>query len=104
MLNLVPFAGCGRIMCERNGKLFFIGQILELFLPEPISDAIGPASIGGDEQFTLFGIERLACLLPPSSNAFDRTFRRVVIDAHIHEALVMDQIVDPIGKRFAIGK
>ena len=41
MLNLVPLAGGRRIMSYGDREVFFIGQFLQLFLPEPISGPIG---------------------------------------------------------------
>jgi len=58
MLNLIPLAGGGRIMCHRDREVFGVGKVLKLFLPQPISHAIGAAAISGDEQLALAGIER----------------------------------------------
>ena len=42
MLNLVPFAGGRWIMRNRDRQLLFIGQFLELFLPEPVFTPLEP--------------------------------------------------------------
>jgi len=40
--------------------------------------------------------------VPPSANTFHRKLRRVMIKAHIHEPLIMHQIIDSIRDCFAI--
>jgi hypothetical protein len=94
MFDFIPFAGRRRIMCHRDRELFLIGKILQFLLPETISDPVGTAPIGGDEQFALAGIERFARLVPPSPDTLHRTFSRVMIDAHVDEATGVDQIID----------
>ena len=58
MSDLVPLARRRWIMRDRDAEMFFIGQFLELFLPESVSCAVRPASIGSDEHVVLAGIER----------------------------------------------
>ena len=60
MLNLVPLASGRWIMRNRDGQLFFIGQLLELFLLETVSGPIGAAPIGSNEQLLLAGIQLFA--------------------------------------------
>ena len=104
MLDLVPFAGGRRIMRHRNRDLLFIGKLLELLLPQPISDPVGTAPIGGNEQFALLGIERFAGLLPPSPDTSHGKRCRVMIDPYVDEASVMNQIINAVRNSFAIGE
>jgi hypothetical protein len=52
----------------------------------------------------LVRIERFAHQVPPSPDAFHRKLCRIMINAHIHETLVMHQIIHPIRKSFPIGE
>ena len=60
VLDRIPFAGRRRIMGNGNGKLFFIGKILQLLFPQSVSHAVGPTPISGDEKLLFVGIERFA--------------------------------------------
>ncbi len=97
MLNLIPFAGSWWIMGDGNENLFFIGQVLQLLVPQSVSHPIGPTSISGDEELLFVRIERFCRLLLPPSDTLDRKFSRVMVEANVDTSLVMDQIVDPIG-------
>jgi hypothetical protein len=70
-------------MRHRNRDLLFIGKLLELLLPQPISDPVGTAPIGGNEQGALLGIECFAGLLPPSPDTFHGKRCRVMIDPYV---------------------
>lgn len=104
ILDLVPFAGSWRIMRDGDRQLLFIGQVLQLFLPESVFDAVGTASISGDEQFALFWIENGPHFVPPSPDALHRELGGLMVNAHIHKASVVDQVVDSIRDRFAISQ
>src|SRR5207248_3727112 len=41
MLDCIPFAGRRRVMGHRNGQVFLVGQLLQLFLPQTISRSVG---------------------------------------------------------------
>ena len=104
VLDLVPFARCRRIMRDRDRELFFIGQGLQGLLPQLVTHAIAASSISGDEQFVRLRIQLFAALLPPPPDTLHRELRRLMIDAHIHEALVVHQVIDPVGDSTAIGE
>ena len=95
MVDLVPFAGGRRIMHHGDRQLFLMGQVLELFLPQPISHPIGVASISGDQQFLLVRIERFATLLPPPSDTLDGKLGGLMVDADIDKAALLDQVSRP---------
>ena len=75
-------------------ELFFIRQDLQGFLPQLVAHAEAASPISRDQQFVRLGIEPFAARLPPPSDTLHRKLRRLVIDADIHEALVMHQIID----------
>ncbi len=103
MLDLVPFAGGRRIMRHRDRELFFIGQGLQGLLPPLIAYAEAFSPIGGDQQFGCLGIQLFAAVLPPPPDTLHRELCCLMIDADIHEALILDQIIDPLRDGFAIG-
>ena len=102
VFDLVPLACSGRIMRDRDRELFFIGQGLQSLLPQLVAHAIAAPTVGCDQQFGCLRIESFAAALPPSPDALHRELRRLMIDAHIHEALLMHQIIDPVRDGFAI--
>lgn len=89
-------------MHNRDGKVFFISQFLQFFLPQSISDAVGAAPIRRDQQRLLAWIERFAPLLPPPSDTFHGKFSSLMIDTHVDEPKVVYQIIDSIRNGFAI--
>src|SRR5437764_12187968 len=91
-------------MRHRDGELFFISECLQLLLPQAISDSVRTTPIRCNQEPSLPWIECFAPLLPPASDAFHRKLRRVMINAHIDEPVIVNQIVDPIGDGFAIGQ
>src|SRR6266568_5531356 len=101
MLNLVPFAGSRRVMNNGDPQLFFIGQVLQLLLPQAVLHPIGPTPIGGDQYLLLLGIEGFATGVPPSSDALHGELSGLMIDADIDKAPLVDQIIDSIGDRTA---
>ena len=80
-----------------------IGQALQLQLPEPYAVAIGAPAIGADQQSGCLRIGRLPHPLPPATDTLHRELCCLMIDADIHEALILDQIIDPLRDGFAIG-
>src|SRR5436190_13541026 len=104
MLDLVPLAGRRRIMSHGDRELFLIRQFLKLFLPEAISGPIGTTPISRDQQFLFAWIKRFATAVPPPSDALHSKLRSIMIDTHVDEALVVDQIIDAIGHGFAISQ
>src|SRR5207249_10507381 len=94
MLDCIPFAGRRRVMGHRNGQVFLVGQLLQLFLPQTISRSVGTAAIWSHQQMLLVRIELGADEVPPSSNTLHGKLCRFMIDAHIDKAALVDQIVD----------
>ena len=46
VLDLVPLAGAGRQMADRDGKLQLVGQLLKLDFPQAHTIAVAAATIG----------------------------------------------------------
>lgn len=89
MLDLIPFAGGRRQMTDGNGQAALCGKLLQLYLPQPVANPVGPASISNNEQLLTGGIELYSDLLPPSSDTLHGKFRRLMVDANIDEACVV---------------
>src|SRR5450755_2455457 len=104
MFDLVPFAGGRRIMNYGDRELLFIGEVLELFLPEAISRPIGATPISRDQQLLCAWIECFARLLPPPPDAFHRELSSIVIDTYVDKATLVDQIIHAIGHGFTVSQ
>ena len=81
MFDLLPFAGSRRKMTDRDAEPGLVGQPLHLTLPQAAPRAVGSASISGDEQFCLAGIQALAMVVPPASDTLDGKLRRLMVNA-----------------------
>ena len=104
MLNLVPLAGGRWLMSHRDREAFLVGKFLEFLLPKTISCPIRATPIRRDQQFVVIAIERFAKVSPPSSDTLHCKLSRIMIDAHVHKAMLVDQIIDAIGHRFALSQ
>ncbi len=51
MLDLVPLAGAGRQVADRDGQPGLVGEAGQLDLPQPGAVAVGAAAVGGDQQW-----------------------------------------------------
>ena len=91
-------------MGDRDRELFFSGQRLQGLLPQRVAhtEAFSPSS--SDQQFVSRRRELFAAVLPPPSDALQRTLRRLMIDPDVHQTLSMHEIVDPVRDGFAIGE
>ena len=91
-------------MTDRDAQSGLVGQPLHLPLPQAAARAVGAASIRGDEQVGLARIQTLAILVPPAPDTLDSKLRRVMVNAHIHKALILDQIIHAIRDGFPSGQ
>jgi hypothetical protein len=89
-------------MGHGDREVFFIRQGLQGLLPPFIAHPIAASPISRDQQFVRLGIEPFAARLPPPSDTLYRKLGRLMIDADIHEALLMHEIIDPRGDGFAL--
>ena len=97
VLDLVPVARSRWKVAHLDRKGEIVGQFLDL--PAPQADAVSVASspVGGDQQPTGRGIDRMPHLAPPSPNALHGKFGGVVVDADIDPSGIGRQVVDPVG-------
>src|SRR5450755_3022871 len=96
MLDLVPLAGAGRKVTDRQRQLDVVSQLLQGNFPQTSARAVAPAAIRGNQQLLGTRKPRRPHFFPPAPNAGRREIGRVVIDPHIHPALVVRDIVDSV--------
>src|SRR5690606_4071966 len=70
----------------------------ELLLPNVRAIAVASARVGRDEDLTSVRVAFRANLFPPGLDGGDRKHRRVMVNAHAHEAGVGDEVVDAVRK------
>ena len=103
VFNLIPFAGAWWEMAQMERQASFIGEFLQFEFPEPIAVAIAAATIGGNQQMFTTTILGLSQLLPPTSNRFNGKLCGIMVNPHVHPRLILAQVIDAIGNRFALG-
>jgi len=101
MLDLVPLTRPRRKVADMNRELYFIGKLLQGYLPEPGTTAITASTIGGQQQLSGVGVALLAQVGPPAPDRLHRKLCRIMIDPHIYPALIGRQIIDSVGNHFA---
>src|SRR6516165_7195787 len=85
----------------------FVGELLQLKLPQPHPHAIGAAAIGRDRQFAHIGIALASHRRTPVTDRLDRKLGSVAGDADADPTFIGAHIVNPVGHRLAqllIGK
>ena len=101
MFDLVPFAGAGGQVANRDLKTGFIGQFLQLGLPQPGSIAVAASTISRDQQTTGSGVSLLAHHSPPAPEAFYGKSGGVMIRSHVYPTGVLPRIIHPIWSYLA---
>src|ERR1700732_291192 len=81
VLDLVPLARSGRKMMDLNGDAEFVGETLQLSLPQTHARAVRSAAVRRDDQTLGSRIATAADSLPPPSDRLNRESRGVVTDA-----------------------
>ena len=76
MLNLVPLAGPGREMADRDGKVQLVGQLLQFPLPQSQACPVAAARVRGDQQAAGLGVGATAFGTPVAP--LDVNVRRVM--------------------------
>ena len=97
MLHLVPLAGAGRKVTDRDGEPGLIGELLQLEFPQPQPIAVAAAGVGGDEDALRPRIDASAFGSPPSANGGDGKGSGIVIGADIDDAGIASDVVDAVG-------
>jgi hypothetical protein len=75
----------------------FVGQLLQLALPQAQAHPVAAAAISGDDEAARGGVTRPADLLPPAPNAVHGKAGRVMVEADTDRAVVGGQVIDPVG-------
>jgi len=101
MFNLVPLAGAGRVVAHIEDQARVVGEGLQRRLPGATSRAIAATAVGRDQQFRGSRVSLAADVLPPGSDGCDGEVGRVVVDAQVHEARVVLDVVDAVRNRLA---
>jgi hypothetical protein len=97
MFDLVPFAGAGGQVANRDLKTGFIGQLLQLGFPQPGPVTVAASTHGRDQQTTGSGVGLLAHHNPPAPDAFYGKSGGVMIRSHVYPTGVLPRIIHPIG-------
>src|SRR3989442_708900 len=107
MLDLVPLTRARGKVPDMDRHLQFIGKLLQGNFPQPGATPIAAPTICGNQQFLGMRVALLAHVEPPPPDRLHRELGRIVINPHIHPALIGCQIIHPIGNDFSqvgIGK
>src|ERR1700674_1690737 len=99
MLNLVPLAGPGRKMTDRDREADLIGKRLQREFPQAQTPAVAAAAVGRDQDPGGGGIELPAFGAPPPANRGYRERPGVVIGADGDKARVATDVVHSIRIR-----
>src|SRR5882762_2986295 len=99
VLDLVPLAGAGRQVADRNVEVELVGQFLQLAFPQPDPRAVAAPAIGGDQQSGCLGIASPTDGKPPLADAIDGEGGRVMVDADTYPSGIGGKVIDTIGHR-----
>ena len=102
MLYLVPLAGAGWQMTDRDWHLELVSQLLKLDFPQAHTIAVAAAAIGGDHQPCGFGMAFLSHGPPPSADGVDGEAGGVVIGADADPSDIVGNVVDAV--RYGAGE
>src|ERR1700739_748065 len=97
MLDLVPLAGAGRQVANRDRQLELVRQFLKLDLPQAQTIAVAAAAVGGDHQALACRMTLLPHRPPPSADRIDREAGGVVVRADADPADIVGDIVHAVG-------
>src|SRR5271163_1862471 len=81
VLDLVPFAGAGRIVTDFDNQSCFVRQALQFQFPQPIPGTIATATVGCDYQPLSRPVAFSSKLLPPTINRRNCELRCVRTDS-----------------------
>lgn len=96
MFNLVPLAGTGREVADRDTQGEAVSPFLHRHFPQPRPTAIAPASVRHHQEGHCLRIHPAPHLLPPAADGFRGKRGGIVIDSHADPAHVQGRIVDAV--------
>jgi hypothetical protein len=82
-MRLVPLAGAGREVTDRDGEPGLIGELLQLELPQPQPITVAASGVGGDEDALRPRIDAAAFGSPPPADGNGGEVPGIVIGADI---------------------
>ena len=97
MLDLVPFAGTGRKVTNRNAQCGLIGEFLQLQLPQPQSPPVTATAVGRNQDRFRIWINASALSAPPPPNRSHRKSTGVMVGSHVDKTGVASNVVNAIG-------
>src|SRR3990170_5780021 len=104
MLDLVPLAGPGRVVADRDVEPGRVSKGLNEVLPRPDARAVAATSVRADENLACVRIPLHTHGIPPPTDARDRELRCVVGHPHIDEPFVPADVVRAIRDGRALCK
>ena len=84
MFDLVPLAGSGRKMANRDGNSDLVRQFLDLDLPEAHAGSVTPSPIRRNQKLGGLRVGFRPHALPPPPDRLDGKRRRVVVGPPAH--------------------
>ena len=93
MLDLVPLAGSGRVVTNRDRPAGFVAQRLEVQLPGAWPVSVAASAIGTDRQPSGSAVIAPAIQPPPAPNALGRELRRFLRHSYVHGRPVPGDLV-----------
>jgi hypothetical protein len=104
VLDLVPLAGSRRKVADRDLQPDFVGQFLQLQLPQPHARSVAAPTVRCNQELTGTGVGLSTHHVPPSPDALDGERGRVMIGTHADPSSILPQIVNAIGGVFLLGE
>ena len=86
-------------MADGSLKQCFVGELLELELPESKMRTVTSAAVRSNQELLRLGVQAPALMAPPAANRRHSEGPGVVIGPHVDEALVSTDVVDAIRIR-----
>src|SRR5260370_38243486 len=87
-------------MARGGAQAGMLAQLLSWYLPEAVAGPVGTGSISNNEQFFTGGIECFAYALPPPSDTFHGKCGGLMVNAHIDESPVGDEVINAVRGGF----
>ena len=99
VLYLVPLAGSGRQVVDIDLDAEFVGQALQLTLPQARARGVAAAAVRGDRQVSGVRIPGGADVLPPAADGLHGEGRRVMVHAHADPSGIGREVIDAVRHR-----
>jgi hypothetical protein len=107
MFCLVSFAGARREVAHGDAQAGLHGELMKTRLPESGSISIVSAGVGQDQQRRHARVGLAAHAAPPPTDRLGGKLGGIVVGPHAHPAMVLREVVDPVGDdlaQFGVGE